>query len=286
MRSNSCTSFELKHCLTFAKLRVRRASIYDYRTADQQANQQLCFSSLWERRENSSTLSGQERAHGSQQRRCGVRRGARRRRRLAARRGKEAPRGGEGRAEDALQDVHAGQLPPHGHAANLRDATPGRRRRRHLLGGQRRDAQGPARALRHLLLPLPLHRQLPRPGREGVLRLRHAAGPVAVQDRARRRGAQGGKVPARLRRRRARCHVRAGLCRRRARRLPGLRVPRRRPPQGDGRGDGELPAHGGRRVQRPLPLVPQHPLRHRLFGSVKNSRLEQRVRQCNFLPYL
>ncbi|RCV20951.1 hypothetical protein SETIT_4G099400v2 [Setaria italica] len=37
------------------------------------------------------------------------------------------------------------------------------------------------------------------------------------------------------------------------------------------RGDGEVPARGGGRVQWPLLGVPQHPLRHRLLGCLKTA---------------
>ncbi|PUZ61454.1 hypothetical protein GQ55_4G278200 [Panicum hallii var. hallii] len=134
--------------------------------------------------------------------------------------------------------------------------------------------RAPPRALRRLLLPLPLRLQLP----DGKVYYGFASprgeGPVAVQEsgpgsESRCPGRTG---TARLRRRRARGHVGARLRGRRARRLQGLRVPPPGTPKGDGRGDGKLSAHGGGRVERPLPGVPQHPLRHRLLGYLKTSR--------------
>lgn len=137
-----------------------------------------------------------------------------------------------------------------------------------MLTGEHAHDPTPPRPLRALLLLLPLHRQLPRPRREGLLRLRHAARPRRVQVRPRGGDAQGGAVPDGVRRPGARADGGDGVRVHRAVGPPCHQLPPPAARQGDGRGHGDLPVDGRRRLQHPLPRLPQHALRHRVHGHL------------------
>ncbi|CAI0402136.1 unnamed protein product [Linum tenue] len=98
---------------------------------------------------------------------------------------------GERSARHDVQDLHAGQLPPHGDPPDLRDAAAVRLQERGVHPRHHPHDLLPPRAVLPLLLLLPLHRQFQGPRRQGLLRLRHPQGAGRVQARARDRGAQG-----------------------------------------------------------------------------------------------